>query len=84
MKVTIKDIEILQTLHPSQVAAYLTDRGWQQQQSIPQKAIIWRKEIHPGNGGGGNLTPPSRYSRFPRFDECHVRNFGNNRRAIAT
>ena len=49
MKVTIKDIDILQTLHPLQVAAYLRDRGWQQQQSIPQKAIIWRKDINPGN-----------------------------------
>ncbi|MCT7956577.1 hypothetical protein [Laspinema palackyanum] len=49
MKVTIKDIDILQTLQPSQVAAYLSDRGWQQQQYIPQKAIIWRKEINLGN-----------------------------------
>lgn len=49
MKVTIKDIDILQTLQPSQVAAYLRDRGWEQQQYIPEKAIIWRKEINPGN-----------------------------------
>lgn len=49
MKVTIKDIDILQTLQPLQVAAYLRDRGWVQQQHIPQKAIIWKKEINPGN-----------------------------------
>lgn len=78
MKVTIKDIDILQTLKPLQVAAYLSDRGWVQQQYIPQKAIIWRKEINPREHGGSYLTPPSGYPGFPRFYERHVRNFGNH------
>jgi hypothetical protein len=43
MNVTIKDIDILRSLEPEQVAAYLLSQGWQQQNQIPDKASIWQQ-----------------------------------------
>lgn len=44
MKVTVKDIDVLKSLHPQQVAEYLQTHGWEQQQQIAEQASIWRKE----------------------------------------
>ncbi|MFB2982195.1 hypothetical protein [Microseira sp. BLCC-F43] len=43
MNVTIKDIDILRSLEPEQVAAYLLSQGWQQHNHIPDKASIWQQ-----------------------------------------
>lgn len=48
MNVTIKDIDFLQSIQPSQVTAYLQKTGWHQQKQIPDKATIWRKQNSAG------------------------------------
>ena len=40
MNVTVKDIEILQSIHPQQVAKYLQNHGWHQQNTVEDKASI--------------------------------------------
>jgi hypothetical protein len=45
MNVTVKDIEVLQSIHPQYVAEYLEKHGWQQQNQIPDKASIWKRKF---------------------------------------
>lgn len=44
MNVTVKDIEILQSIQPQQVATYLQNHGWYQQNTVEDKASIWVQE----------------------------------------
>ncbi|HEY9633822.1 MAG TPA: hypothetical protein V6D14_10475 [Coleofasciculaceae cyanobacterium] len=44
MNVTIKDIDLLKSIQPQQVAKYLQAKGWQQQRQIADKAIIWLRD----------------------------------------
>lgn len=45
MNVTVKDVEVLQAIHPQHVAEYLEKHGWQQQNQIPDKVSIWKQKI---------------------------------------
>ncbi len=48
MNVTVKDIEILQSIQPQQVATYLQNNGWHQQNTVEDKASIWVQENEAG------------------------------------
>jgi hypothetical protein len=48
MNVTVKDIEILQSIQPQQVATYLQNHGWYQQNTVEDKASIWVQENEAG------------------------------------
>jgi hypothetical protein len=52
MNVTVKDINILQSIQPQQVANYLQNHGWHKQNHLPDKASIWIQ----GNKGGESVT----------------------------
>lgn len=41
MKATVHDLELLQELQPSRVAAYLQAHNWRQQEKMADKASIW-------------------------------------------
>lgn len=64
MKVSIKDIDILQTLQPQQVAIYLKNHGWYQQQQIDDKASIWTNSF---NNGESVLIVLPLHSDIPGF-----------------
>jgi hypothetical protein len=48
MNVTVKDIKILQSIQPEQVATYLQKHGWHQQNTVEDKASIWNQENEVG------------------------------------
>jgi hypothetical protein len=48
MNVTVKDIKILQSIQPEQVATYLQNHGWHQQNTVKDKASIWVQENEAG------------------------------------
>jgi hypothetical protein len=48
MIVTLRDPNILKTLEPSQVAAYLQSRGWQEQSRDGDKSAIWTRRNEAG------------------------------------
>lgn len=48
MNVTVKDIDILQSIQPKQVATYLQKHGWYQQNYVEDKASIWVQENEAG------------------------------------
>lgn len=52
MNVTVKDINILQSIQPQQVANYLQNHGWHQQKHLQDKASIWMQ----GNEVGEPVT----------------------------
>ncbi|MEQ8996568.1 MAG: hypothetical protein RID53_08705 [Coleofasciculus sp. B1-GNL1-01] len=52
MNVTVKDINILQSIRPQQVANYLQNHGWHKQNHLQDKASIWIQE----NEGGESAT----------------------------
>jgi hypothetical protein len=56
MNVTVKDIEILQSIQPQQVATYLQNHGWHQQNTVEDKASIWGQENEVG--GRVNIVLP--------------------------
>ncbi len=41
MKVTVRDIEILRAVQPTQVLAYLRARGWREDRRIGEKGVYW-------------------------------------------
>ena len=43
MKAIVCDADILKTLNPTNVAAYLEAKGWQLQNKIPNKVSVWNK-----------------------------------------
>lgn len=52
MNVTVSDLDILQAIQPQQVATYLQNHGWYQQNQVEDKASIWIQE----NEGGEPLN----------------------------
>ncbi|EDX73612.1 hypothetical protein MC7420_3786 [Coleofasciculus chthonoplastes PCC 7420] len=48
MNVTVKDINILQSIQPQQVANYLQNHGWHQQNYLENKASTWIQENETG------------------------------------
>lgn len=48
MIVTLRDPNILKTLEPPQVAAYLQSRGWQEQSRDGDKSSIWTRRNEAG------------------------------------
>jgi hypothetical protein len=48
MNVTVKDINILKSIQPQQVAKYLQNHGWDQQNYLENKASIWSQENEAG------------------------------------
>lgn len=49
MNVTVKDINILQSIRPQQVANYLQNHGWHQQNYLENKASTWIQENETGD-----------------------------------
>jgi hypothetical protein len=52
MNVTVKNINILQSIQPQQVVKYLQNYGWHKQNNLQDKASIWIQ----GNEGGDLAT----------------------------
>jgi hypothetical protein len=48
MNVIVKDIDILQSIQPQQVATYLQNHGWHQQNTVEDKASIWVQKNEAG------------------------------------
>jgi hypothetical protein len=48
MIVTLRDPNILKTLEPSQVAAYLQSRGWQEESRDGDKSSLWTRRNEAG------------------------------------
>ena len=48
MRTTIRDIDILKSINPLEVAGYLKTQGWQQQSQINDIASIWTLEVYEG------------------------------------
>lgn len=48
MRTTIRDIDILKSINPLEVAGYLKTQGWQQQSQINDIASIWTLEVCEG------------------------------------
>ncbi|MDZ8084570.1 MAG: hypothetical protein RMY16_03090 [Nostoc sp. DedQUE12b] len=48
MKATIRDIDVLKSINPLEVASYLEIQGWKEQRQINNIASIWTLEIAQG------------------------------------
>ncbi|MFN6536440.1 MAG: hypothetical protein RM021_008715 [Nostoc sp. EkiNYC01] len=49
MKATIRDIDVLKSINPLEVASYLETQGWKQQSQINDIASIWTLELGQGD-----------------------------------
>jgi hypothetical protein len=48
MKATIRDIDVLKSINPLEVASYLRTQGWQQKSQMKDIASIWVLEVSQG------------------------------------
>ena len=46
MKATVEDFDVLKSIQPQQVVAYLQASGWREQNQIADRASIWIREIN--------------------------------------
>ncbi|MEH2074204.1 MAG: hypothetical protein V7K57_07405, partial [Nostoc sp.] len=49
MKATIRDIDVLKSINPLEVASYLETQGWKEQRQINDIASVWTLELAQGD-----------------------------------
>ena len=66
MNIVLQDAAFLRAIQPTEVAAYLRGQGWEQTETLTDKALVWTKSA--GDGGDYEILLPllPATSEFPR------------------